>query len=329
MEKFLNNIWYSSFNLFSFLLLPISLIYLFVISLRSYLYQLGIFKINKFNIPIIIVGNISIGGSGKTPFCIWLAKYLMSKNLEVGIISSGYKGSSVKPIIVKKNSDPLLVGDESLLLFEKTQAKVVSSGNRVKATEYLINSFQVDVIIHDDGIQHYALARDYEIILVDNNKLFGNGFLLPSGPLREPKSRLKKANITARTNINNDDIYSVRSENQGVRNILTNEVKSLNDFKDKEIHLVTGIASIENITAELDNHKINYTSHKYNDHYKFTGNEFNSLNNAPIFLTSKDYVKLHKLDNKNIWVLLHEVVPNDLFIKKINKDLSKILKYEN
>ena len=167
------------------------------------------------------------------------------------------------------------------------------------------------------------------IYLVDNNKLFGNGYLLPSGPLRELTSRLTEADIVAKTNLDTSDIYSIRSINKGVQNIVSNEIKDFNDFKNQKVHLIAGIASITNITSMLDNYMINYIPHKFNDHYQFTGDELNTIIDEPIFLTSKDYVKLHKLDNKNIWVLLHEVVPNNLLIKKINNDLAKLLKYEN
>ncbi len=329
MDKFFNNIWYSKFNLFSLLLLPLSLIYLIIITARFYLYQIQFFKVNKFHVPIIIIGNISLGGSGKTPFCIWLIKYLISKNIKVGVVSSGYKGSSKISVVVDEMSDPSVVGDEARLLYENTDAKIVSCGNRVDATKLLLNTFKLDVVIHDDGIQHYSLDRDYEIILIDNYKLFGNGFLLPAGPLRELKSRISKSNISIITNLDNEKIYSMSSINSGIKNIVTKEIKNFNYNKNKKIHLVAGIASIENIIAVLDRNMINYVIHKFDDHYQFSGDEFDSFIGEPIFLTSKDYVKLNTLDDNNIWVMLHEVVPNNLLIEKINNDLSKILKYEN
>ena len=329
MDKFFNNIWYARFNIFSLLLLPFTLIYFIIITFRIYLYRFRFFKVNKFNVPVVIIGNISLGGSGKTPFCIWLVNYLESKNIRVGLVSSGYKGSSRQPIIVDDKSSPLVVGDEAVLLFEKTNAKIVSCGNRVEATKLLLDTFDVNVIIHDDGIQHYSLDRDYEIILVDNDKLFGNGFLLPSGPLRELKSRITRANISILTNLQSNTVYAARSVNKGIQNIVTKEIKNFDEFRNKKIHLVAGIASINNIISILDKHMIDYIAHKYDDHYQFSGNEFDSLSDNPIFLTSKDYVKLHTLDNKNIWVLLHEVIPNNLLIEKINQDLASILKYEN
>ena len=329
MDKFFNNIWYTKFNIFSLLLLPFTLIYFIIISLRGYLYKFRFFKVHKFNTPVIIIGNISLGGSGKTPFCIWLTNYLGSKDITVGVVSSGYKGSSKKPIIVDNKSRPLVVGDEAILLYEKTSAKIVSCGNRVEATRLLLNTFKVDVVIHDDGIQHYALDRDYEIILIDNNKLFGNGFLLPSGPLRELKSRIRRADISILMNLENDAVYAAYSANNGIQNAITKEIKSFDQFSNKKIHLVAGIASIDNIRSILDSYMIDYVVHKYEDHYRFSGKEFDSFGNEPVFLTSKDYVKLYNLGNANIWILLHEIIPNNLLIRKINDDLATILKYEN
>ena len=329
MDKFFNNIWYSKFNIFGLLLLPLTLMYFIIISLRGYLYKFRFFKIHKFNAPVIIIGNISLGGSGKTPFCIWLTNYLGSKDITVGVVSSGYKGSSKKPIIVDNKSRPLVVGDEAILLYEKTSAKIVSCGNRVEATRLLLNTFKVDVVIHDDGIQHYALDRDYEIILIDNNKLFGNGFLLPSGPLRELKSRIRRADISILMNLENDAVYAAYSANNGIQNAITKEIKSFDQFSNKKIHLVAGIASIDNIRSILDSYMIDYVVHKYEDHYRFSGKEFDSFGNEPVFLTSKDYVKLYNLGNANIWILLHEIIPNNLLIRKINDDLATILKYEN
>ena len=109
----------------------------------------------------------------------------------------------------------------------------------------------------------------------------------------------------------------------------TKEIKTFDQFRNQKIHLVAGIASIDNITSVLDNYMIDYITHKYEDHYQFSGNEFDSFGNEPIFLTSKDYVKLYTLDNKNIWILLHEIIPNNLLIEKVNHDLASILKYEN
>ena len=224
----------------------------------------------------------------------------------MGVISSGYRGSSKKPIIVDDESMPLVVGDEAILLSQKTSAKIVSCGNRVEATKFLLARFEVNVIIHDDGIQHYALDRDYEIILIDNSKLFGNSFLLPAGPLRELKSRISRANISILMNHESNSVYAACSINKGIQNSITKEIKKFDQFKNKKVHLVAGIASIDNITFALDSHGVDYIVHKYEDHYQFSGNEFDAFDNNPIFLTSKDYVKLSEADKPDRPVISEE-----------------------
>ena len=130
-------------------------------------------------------------------------------------------------------------------------------------------------------------------------------------------------------NHESNSVYAACSINKGIQNSITKEIKKIDQFKNKKVHLVAGIASIDNITFALDSHGVDYIVHKYEDHYQFSGNEFDAFDNEPIFLTSKDYVKLYTLDNKNIWILLHEIIPNNLLIEKVNHDLASILKYEN
>ena len=330
MEKFFNNIWYSRFSIFTLILLPITFIYWLVISLRVFLYNIKIFTITKFEIPIIIIGNLTVGGSGKTPLCIWLANHLIDKNMRVGIVSSGYKSSSNKPQFIKKDSDPSIVGDEAVLLCMQTQAIIVSGGNRVDATRYLLDSSECDIIIHDDGLQHYALARNYEIVLIDADRFYGNGFLLPSGPLREPVSRAKKCDMIAYSNANKYDmkISGILSKCNFVKNSVTNEIKSLDEFSRKEIHLVIGIANIIKILDNLKTKNIETILHHYDDHHSYKGDECEFHDDKPVFLTMKDYVKLQSLSNKKIWIMQHYVEPNDYFIEKLDKDLSNI-NYEN
>ena len=329
MEKIFESIWYSKFSLFSFALLPFSILFYVLIKVRLYLYDYDLLHKYTSGKPSIIVGNLTVGGSGKTPFVIWLAKYLSAMGLKVGVVSSGYKAMLKTPVLVNEKSNPNLVGDEAVLIAKQTNSEIVSCGNRVDATKLLLNKKAIDVIIHDDGLQHYKLARDYEIALINDHKLFGNSFLLPAGPLREPKSRLNNVDIVAYTNSTNDKKFSIRSVNKTVINLVTNQSKNLKDFSSQKIHLVSGIASLENITKALDLYMINYTIHKYDDHHAFDGSEVCFDDDHPIFITDKDYVKLIEIKNNSIWVLDHYVEPNKLFINKINKDLSVILNYEN
>ena len=325
MNKFFEQIWRSSFNVYSLVLFPFSLIFFIIIKIRRTLYKYGILVKYKSPTPLIIIGNITIGGTGKTPFVIWLANHLANKGLKVGVISSGYKSTSKTPEIVNKNSNANQVGDEAVLIAKHTDSIVVSGGSRVDATKLLMSIRINDIILHDDGLQHYKLERDYEIILVNSKNPFGNGLLLPAGPLREPKSRLEDADIVAYTNDNNESTYSIASVSNSVVNSVSKESKNIEDFTSKKIHLVTGIASMEMIIENLISYKIQCIPHKYNDHHIYDGSEVIFDDNHPVFITQKDYVKLSDINNKNIWIIDHKVKPNELLITKLNSDLNHLL----
>ena len=325
MNKFFEQIWRSSFNVYSLVLFPFSLIFFIIIKIRRTLYKYGILVKYKSPTPLIIIGNITIGGTGKTPFVIWLANHLANKGLKVGVISSGYKSTSKTPEIVNKNSNANQVGDEAVLIAKHTDSIVVSGGSRVDATKLLMSIRINDIILHDDGLQHYKLERDYEIILVNSKNPFGNGLLLPAGPLREPKSRLEDADIVAYTNDNNESTYSIASVSNSVINSVSKESKNIEDFTSKKIHLVTGIASMEMIIENLISYKIQCIPHKYDDHHIYDGSEVIFDDNHPVFITQKDYVKLSDINNKNIWIIDHKVKPNELLITKLNSDLNNLL----
>tara|TARA_B100000953_G_scaffold259241_1_gene224196 strand:+ start:384 stop:1367 length:984 start_codon:yes stop_codon:yes gene_type:complete len=324
MNKFFNKIWYSKINFFSLILFPLTIFYYLITIIRKAFYKIGLFKTNYFNTPIVVIGNLTVGGTGKTPLCIWLCKYLQNSGIKVGIVSGGYKASSKKPMIVNSESDSFIIGDEACLIYNETNANVVSGGNRVSATELLEKKFKNDIIIHDDGLQHLALDRFLEILLVDNNKMFGNGLLLPAGPLRESKSKINNVDILVINNSENENVPSINSSNNSVINSVTSKEMNFKSFKDKTIHLVTGISSINAIIKNLKENNILFNVHDYPDHHRFTGKELSFNDNKPIFITSKDYVKLKKLRNKNIWIINHKIYPNDKFKSELNNKLKEI-----
>ena len=306
------------------MLLPLTIFYYLITIIRKVFYKIGVFKTNYFNTPIIVIGNLTVGGTGKTPLCIWLCKYLQNSGIKVGVVSGGYKASSKDPMIVNSESDPFVVGDEACLIYNETSANVASGGNRVRATELLEKTFKNDIIIHDDGLQHFALDRFLEILLIDNDKMLGNSLLLPSGPLRESKSKINNVDILVINNSENENVPSIKNSNDSVINSATSKEMTFRSFKNKTIHLVTGIASVNTIIKNLKENNIIFDMHDYPDHYRFTGEELNFNDNKPIFITSKDYVKLKKIRNKNLWVINHKINPNDKFKSKLNNKLKEI-----
>ena len=188
--------WYQPLRWWAWFLYPFAQL-LFVISkIRRYLLQNKVQRSSKPRLPVIIVGNISVGGNGKTPFVIWLCEMLIKEGYKPGIVSRGYGGkSSHYPLLLSDETEGHEAGDEPVMLYKRLQIPIVVDPKRVNAVSYLTQHCDVDFIISDDGLQHYALARDIEIAVVDGKRRFGNQQLMPMGPLREPLSRLKEVDF--------------------------------------------------------------------------------------------------------------------------------------
>ncbi|MHB1292307.1 MAG: tetraacyldisaccharide 4'-kinase, partial [Sulfuricella sp.] len=173
-------------------LLPLSILFGLVAALRRVLYRAGLLRAIRLPVPVIVVGNISVGGTGKTPLVLWLADFLRQQGYHPGIVSRGYGGGTQGVVAVDIRSDPAVVGDEPLLLARKSACPVWVGRDRVAAGNALLRAHtECDVLVSDDGLQHYRLGRDLEIVVVDGERKFGNGLLLPAGPLREGVSHLR------------------------------------------------------------------------------------------------------------------------------------------
>ena len=336
--KFIENIWYKSFwslaGVIVILMSPLSILYLFAIKLHDLLYKMKILRVLILKTPVLIVGNLTVGGTGKTPFCIWLSNYLEKLQIKVGIVASGYKSNGSSPKVVDKSSSPLDVGDEAIELASMTNAIVVSSDNRAKSSLFLENNFDLDLIIHDDGLQNKKISRDVEILLINDNLKYGNGFLLPAGPLRElPDKRIQNSNLIVHSkcrehqyNIyNSKNIPAFMVENKLVTNSISKESRQIDSFE--RIHLVCGISSTKIIEENIRTLNVEYILHEYSDHYLFKGNEILFDDNLPVFVTMKDYVKLEPYKTNNLWIIKNNLIVNQSIenaIKKITTDIKKL-----
>ena len=240
--------WWYRKSVWVGLLLPLSWIYKFIISIRRYLYKCGIFRVHAFDVPVIIVGNITVGGTGKTPFVAALVKILQQQGYKPGIVSRGYGGKSkIWPCIVESGSDPKQVGDEAVMLVRQTQAAMVVDPNRPRAVKKLLEKFDCDIVVSDDGLQHYALNRDLEIVVIDHKRGFGNEYCLPAGPLRESLSRLLKVDYVIQhypdeKSYVDSGMMSFYLKPKKIYNIIDSSVLfDLEDARDKVIHAVCGI----------------------------------------------------------------------------------------
>lgn len=304
------------------LLLPLSGIYWFLITLRRFLYQIGLFGRHKAAVPVIVVGNITTGGTGKTPVTIWLVNALRERGLAAGIVSRGYGGSrSSTSMRVDAASDPTVVGDEPVLLAQRTQCPVVVDANRARAAQMLADD-GVDVIVADDGLQHYRLERTYEICVIDGARGLGNRLLLPAGPLRETIDRLEEVDqilVNGMRHEESTDI-TVGEQNAIEFNLVASEVERLNGSLTRPIKrfsgtTVHGIAAIGNPTRFFDMlraHGIQVIEHALRDHAAISQRDLEFGDDFDVLMTEKDAVKLGHVSSDKYWV-----VPVDMQIDAV------------
>src|SRR3990167_758175 len=278
LESYLVRSWYQSrIDWLSILLLPFSCLFYLIVFFRRQLYRLHIFNSQRLFVPVIVVGNISVGGTGKTPFVIWLANLLREQHIKAGIISRGYSGQVNKiPMNIDQNSRPEQVGEEAILIFKKTNCPVVVARDRFAAAQQLLKEHNCDVIISDDGLQHYALAREMEIILIDGERRLGNGYCLPAGPLREPKSRLAKADFIVVThgNVETETVMQLVPQDLVAMNNPQRVVDKL-ALKARIIHAVAGIGHPERFFQTLRGLKLRIFEHVFPDHHQYTPQDLN------------------------------------------------------
>ena len=254
---------------------------------------------------MIVVGNITSGGTGKTPLIIYLANELKKNGYRPGIISRGYGSKSEGVMEVSQKSDLADVGDEPMLIQKHTHLPVFVSKDRVLAAKTLVKKYaKTDVILSDDGIQHYRLRRDLEVLVIDGTRKFGNGYLLPAGPLREFRSKLKTVDaIVCNHKKVIDGSYLMKYKGHFLINLKTNKKIHLNNLSLKNIHAIAGIGNPDRFFDYLKTFNIVFNSSTFQDHYKFSKKDFRDMNDKNIIMTEKDAVKCQKFSRNNFWYL--------------------------
>lgn len=277
------------------------------------------------SVPICVVGNITVGGTGKTPVVIALAEYFKKKGLRVGIIARGMGSYSGRfPLAVTAEMDADIAGDETLLLAKRNIAPIFIHKNRVLALNALLAYHECDCIISDDGLQHLALPRTQEIILIDGARGLGNGLLLPAGPLREPASKLKEAKwvLSKGAPFSNAVVFSIKPLQ--FRSVLyPKKIYPLNYFAMKKVIAIAGIAHPELFFKQLKDLHIQIEPRIFDDHAKFTAKDFSEMKNSIILMTEKDAVKCQSFRNKNMFYLEIAAQIPDSTLEAITADLLK------
>lgn len=316
--------WYRpSLTLLTFFCLPLAWLFGFVVAVRRFLYRICIKKIICFPVPIIIVGNITVGGTGKTPFVIWLAKKLQEKGFNPGIVTRGIGGiEKQEPRWVTANSLPKEVGDEAILLVRRTTCPVVIGIDRVAAVKELLAKKNCDIVISDDGLQHYRLGRDIEIAMIDGIRKLGNKQLIPAGPLRENIQRLNQVDFIVQQDENiSENKYAMKLE--GTKFVSVNNEQQcvpLDYFKNKTAHAIAAIGHPARFFSVLRAAGIQIIEHTFRDHYLYKSSDLQFDDNLPILMTEKDAVKCKQIATKNCWFLpVSAAVDEKLILELIRK----------
>ena len=314
--RWIHRVWYEG-DASYVALLPLTALFFLVVAVRRWLYRVGVLKSYTVAAPVVIVGNITAGGTGKTPITIWLASELQKRGFRPGIVSRGYGGSKSKsPMIVDADSDPAVVGDEPVMLARRSSCPVAVDANRVRAAQMLIDG-GADVIVADDGLQHYRLARDYEICVIDGKRGLGNRFMLPAGPLREPLSRIPTVDqifVNGDYALGDASISSVE-QNALKFDLVAGEavrlngslIRSLDRFANSTVH---GVAAIGNPTRFFDLLReagMQVIEHAFPDHAVIGRKELGFKDDFEILMTEKDAVKFGDKAADKVWY-----VPVDL-----------------
>ena len=311
--NWLQRVWYEDAG-FGWLLWPLTGLYGLVSAMRRMAYQRGWLRSVRVGVPVVVVGNITAGGTGKTPTVIWLVEQLRRRGFSPGIVSRGYGGShSGTSMRVDADSDPAVVGDEPVLLARRAACPIAVDSDRVRAVEMLIDD-GVDAVVADDGLQHYRLQRDFEICIIDGARGLGNGSLLPRGPLRESPERLRQVDAVLVNGPGFEAEGSIRFDLQSTdaKRVNGSSEAPLASFAKQTVH---GVAAIGNPTRFFDmlrNYGLQVIEHAMPDHAGLSRRALEFGDTFDVLMTEKDVVKLKATMPNRFWYVPVELILDDV-----------------
>lgn len=294
--------WYSH-SLVSLTLAPLGWLYCAVSAARRSAYRSGLLPVTRVGVPVLVVGNLTVGGTGKTPLVVWLVELLRREGWRPAIVSRGYGGNArTWPRSVDAASDPAEVGDEPVLLAQRCACAVRVDPDRVRAAKALVEEGACDIIVSDDGLQHFALGRDIEIAVVDGARRFGNGRCLPAGPLRESVRRLDEVDFIVANGTPARLEYAMRLEGaEAVSMARTPTSKALREFVAGPVHAVAGIGNPRRFFSHLRRFGLQLIEHPFPDHHRFQAADLDFGDRLPVLMTQKDAVKCAPFANADHW----------------------------
>lgn len=315
-------LWYGRHWLF-WPLVPLAGLFRLLVALRRLAFRRGWRRSERLPVLVIVVGNLTVGGTGKTPLVLWLADWLRDQGWKPGILLRGYRGTSSRwPRRVAVDDDPRELGDEAVLLARKSPAPVAAGPDRVAAGRLLLAGAACDILVSDDGLQHYRLQRDLEILVIDGGRGFGNGFCLPAGPLREPLSRARGIPLRLCSGGGCPDAEPLILQVGDLVNLRHPErTLPLASFKRRRVTAVAGIGNPERFFALLRREGLHVEERPYPDHHAFTAAEVAAWPPGPVLMTEKDAVKCLAFAGEDHWYLPVSAVPSVAFQRQLSQAL--------
>jgi tetraacyldisaccharide 4'-kinase len=284
-------------------LLPAEWLFRSLALLRRLAYRLGLRRSYALGVPVIVVGNINVGGTGKTPLVAWLVKLLRKAGYQPGVVTRGYGGEARRwPQQVRPDSDPRTVGDEPVLLARQCNCPVAAGPDRVMAAKQLLKHGRCNVIVADDGLQHYRMRRDIELAVVDGERRFGNGHCLPAGPLREPTSRLKQVDFIVANGLASQCEFAMNLESGEMKSLADDSLSHpIESLAGQRVHAVAGIGNPSRFFQLLASRGLEVIEHPFPDHHPFTAQDLDFDDELPVIMTEKDAVKCRPFASSRMW----------------------------
>lgn len=324
LEQWVNRSWYGRFQ-WTWLFWPLMLLYRFVVQRKRTGFLTS--PPPKVAMPVVVVGNITVGGTGKTPVVQSVVRRLLKEGYRPAIITRGYGGSvQAFPHIIQTDDTPANVGDEPFMMASSLNVPVVVDPKRSRAAQYCLDELDVDVIISDDGLQHYALNRDIEICVVDAKREFGNGQLMPVGPLREPLERLNAVDFVLRNGCNSKNGFILAPVNWvNLKNgeslspeAFHTQIRAKISKSEQNIKAIAGIGNPQRFFDEVTDQGIEAECQPFPDHHDYVESDFDS--NTLYLMTHKDAVKINTFSTGNMWYLdVSANLPQDMMDQLVLK----------
>ncbi|HEX8593373.1 MAG TPA: tetraacyldisaccharide 4'-kinase [Pseudomonas sp.] len=320
--------WYAGHPALA-LLRPLECLYRRVVQGKRARFLAGQGDIYKAPVPVVVVGNITIGGTGKTPLILWMIEHCRRRGLRVGVVSRGYGATPPNlPWRVRAEQSAAQAGDEPLLIVQRTGVALMIDPDRSRAVRALLDSEPLDLILSDDGLQHYRLARDLELVLIDAVRGLGNRRCLPAGPLREPVERLNSVDALLYNGADADraDGYAFGLKPAALINLHTGERQPVDFFAPGQaMHAVAGIGNPQRFFNTLEGLHWRPVAHAFADHAVYSAQTLTFSPSLPVVMTEKDAVKCRPFAARDWWYLAVDAVPSAAFVSWFDSQLSRLL----